>query len=463
MELTVPSGLPATSAGLPAAPPVPGPAQGQMPAEPSSEMPVAVASQPDWAQQQWPPQPWTGQGLPQQMPPQGWVPQQMPPQGWQGGSAMPPPLAMAPGASVMPGVAVARKKSAGARAVDVVFGLSLLIAVGGVAFAVGRATAPPSTATGAARAGLAGLAGRTGTGTGTGQGTGGTGQNAIVVPQASGAPGAVGQQAAQSGAPVIPGAGTGTGSGTGTTGTGTTGTGTGTGTGAGTGSGTGAGTTSGRQGGFGARAGLTGTVSAIGDGTISYTTATGATTEVATTETTTYHQQTPATAADVVVGSSVRITVEGGFGGGRPGGVAPAASAAPGAAPATTRPTATDIQVLPASDAGSATTTTGPERGFGRGGLTGTVTAVGDGTVNISTAGGQTIDVATTSTTTYHGEATATAADVVVGSSIRVTAAGGFGGGLPAAPGASPAAAGAGTVTASITASDVEVLLPAGQ
>ena len=174
-------------------------------------------------------------------------------------------------------------------------------------------------------------------------------------------------------------------------------------------------------------------MSAIGDGTISYTTATGATTEVATTETTTYHQQTPATAADVVVGSSVRITVEGGFGGGRPGGVAPAASAAPGAAPATTTPTATDIQVLPASDAGSATTATGPERGFGRGGLTGTVTAVGDGTVSISTAGGQTIDVATTSTTTYHGEAAATAADVVVGSSIRVTAAGGFGGGSAAA------------------------------
>ena len=44
---------------------------------------------------------------------------------------------------------------------------------------------------------------------GTGQGTGGTGPNAVVLPLASGAPDAVGQQAAPSGAPVIPGPGTG--------------------------------------------------------------------------------------------------------------------------------------------------------------------------------------------------------------------------------------------------------------
>jgi hypothetical protein len=90
------------------------------------------------------------------------------------------------------------------------------------------------------------------------------------------------------------------------------------------------------------------------------------------------------------------------------------------------------------------------------------VSAVADGTISIATANGQTLDVTTADTTTYHQQAAATAADVVVGSSVRVTADGGFPGGpgqgrQPPASAAPDAAAG----TPAVTASDVEVLLPA--
>ena len=113
--------------------------------------------------------------------------------------------------------------------------------------------------------------------------------------------------------------------------------------------------------------------------------------------------------------------------------------------------------------------------GFGRGGLTGTVSAVGDGSISITTANGQTLDVATTDTTTYHQQAAATADAVTVGSSIRITAAGGFGGGFGGGQGAvrarDPVRArvrrpaqrrAAGAAAPAITASDVEVLLPTG-
>jgi len=211
-------------------------------------------------------------------------------------------------------------------------------------------------------------------------------------------------------------------------------------------------------------------VSAVGDGTITFSSADGQTTQVATTASTTYHQQAAATAADVVVGSSVRVTVAGGFGGGFGGGQpgAPAASPAPGAAAGTPALSASDVEILlPTQDPGTSAPAPG-RGGFGRGGLTGTVSSVGDGTITITTASGPTLDVATTDTTTYHQQAAATAADVTVGSSIRITAAGGFGGGFgggqpgQGAPAASAAPGGA-APAAAITASDVEVLLPTGQ
>ncbi len=94
--------------------------------------------------------------------------------------------------------------------------------------------------------------------------------------------------------------------------------------------------------------------------------------------------------------------------------------------------------------------------------------AIGDGSISITTSNGQTVDIATTDTTTYHQQAAATADAVTVGSSIRITAAGGFGGGFGGqgqgtGQGAGPAASaapGAAAGPPAVTASDVEVLLP---
>jgi preprotein translocase subunit YajC len=408
MELTVTGGLP-TAPALPLPHPDPVQYQGPEPSEPpTGVMQSAVAqsgSPQQWPEQQWPPQPIPPQAWPQPVPPQQVWPQPVspqqwsqpgPPQHWESAGATSAAWAAAPAVALAPAVPTAKRRSGRARAVDLVFGLSMLVAVGGVAFAVGRATAPPSTASNAALAGLGNFPNR-------------SNPNAVVPPAATSAP--IAQQVAPSGAPVMPSPGTGTGTGV---------------------------PQGLPPGGFG-RGGLTGIVSALGDGTITYTTADGQTTEVTTSDATTYHQQAAATVADVTVGSSVTITPAGGFGGG--GGLS-----------------ASDVEILlpTQSDGTSTTGAADPGRGFGRGGLTGTVSAVADGTISIATATGQTLDVTTTDTTTYHQQAAADAADVVVGSSIRITAAGGFGG--PGAPAASPGAA-----VAAITASDVEVLLPAGQ
>ncbi len=284
MELSVTGGMPAT-------PVASAPSQDQMPSDPPVAVVQPAVAESEWPPQQWPPQQWP----PQQWPPQQWPPQQWPTQQW---PQQPPPQQQpwapqqqawppvgvtsqtwvaAPAVSAAPAVTVTKRRSGRARAVDLIFGLSMLVAVGGVAFAIGRATAPTSTATNAPFTGLGGFPGR-------------TSQNAVVPPAASSAPDvSVQQQAAPSGAPVIPSPGTGTG----------------TGPGAPQGA---------APGGFG-RGGLAGTVSALGDGTITFTTADGQTTEVTTTDSTTYHQQAVATTADVTVGSSVRITPAGGFGG----------------------------------------------------------------------------------------------------------------------------------------------------
>lgn len=75
---------------------------------------------------------------------------------------------------------------------------------------------------------------------------------------------------------------------------------------------------------------LSGTVSAIGNGQLTLTTATGTTVTVELPATVTYHSKTTATVADVTVGSAVQVTVNG-FRGNRGGG--PAASGAPSAPP----------------------------------------------------------------------------------------------------------------------------------
>jgi hypothetical protein len=86
--------------------------------------------------------------------------------------------------------------------------------------------------------------------------------------------------------------------------------------------------------------------------------------------------------------------------------------------------------------------------------------------MTLKEANGSTVTVNLAGTTTYHAQATATAADVTAGKQVRVQVeiAGGFGGqGLPGASpaaGASPAPGGAGTTTRTVTATDVTLVTP---
>jgi len=102
--------------------------------------------------------------------------------------------------------------------------------------------------------------------------------------------------------------------------------------------------------------------------------------------------------------------------------------------------------------------------GLGRGGgvlVTGTVDSVSGTTMTLKEANGSTVTVNLAGTTTYHAQATATAADVTAGKQVQVQVeiAGGFG-----APDASPVAgaspAAGGTTTRTVTATDVTLLTP---
>jgi len=100
--------------------------------------------------------------------------------------------------------------------------------------------------------------------------------------------------------------------------------------------------------------------------------------------------------------------------------------------------------------------------GFGGGVLvTGTVDSVSGTTMTLKEANGTTVTVNLAGTTTYHAQATATAADVTAGKQVQVQVevAGGFG-----APGASPVAgaspAAGGTTTRTVTATDVTLVTP---
>jgi hypothetical protein len=107
--------------------------------------------------------------------------------------------------------------------------------------------------------------------------------------------------------------------------------------------------------------------------------------------------------------------------------------------------------------------------GTGVGGVlvTGTVDSVSGTTMTLKETNGSTVTVNLASTTTYHAQAAATAADVTTGKQVQVEVqiAGGFGGqDVPgASPGAaanpSPAASGAPT-TRTVTASEVTLVTP---
>ena len=109
--------------------------------------------------------------------------------------------------------------------------------------------------------------------------------------------------------------------------------------------------------------------------------------------------------------------------------------------------------------------------GFGRGAgfgggvlVTGTVDSVSGTTMTLTEATGTTVTVNLAGTTTYHAQATATAADVIAGKQVQVqvAVAGGFGGqglaGASPVAGASPAAGG--TTTRTVTATDVTLVTP---
>ena len=167
---------------------------------------------------------------------------------------VPPPSMSSPLAPI-----VAEKKRASA--LSLLLGFALVVAVGGVAFAAGRLTAPaPAAASGGGR-GTFGGGGGTGTGTGFGGGNG-------FQPGASGQPGG--------------GAGFG--------------------------------------GLGGADLTLTGTVQSISPTSITLKTQNGQTVDIPIDSSTTYHGQQAATSTDVKTGATVQIALSGGFGGGFGGG-----------------------------------------------------------------------------------------------------------------------------------------------
>jgi hypothetical protein len=176
-------------------------------------------------------------------------------------------------------IAAPRKKSGGLA--NVLLIVAALVAVGGVTFAVGRATAP---------AAASGLSGR---GSGV---TGGTGTGA-------------GQQGIAPGGSFDPAAGV----------------------------------PGGAPGGFGDRSmTINGTVASIDGTTMTITTETGIETTIDISGTT-YHRQAAATAADVTAGTTVSVSVTG-LGGFR-GGPDASAAQAPGGATGSGTITATDVTI----------------------------------------------------------------------------------------------------------------------
>jgi hypothetical protein len=167
------------------------------------------------------------------------------------------PVQASPPALATPPVAPAAKpKGSGGRWLNLVLAVAAAVALGGVAFAVGRSTAPVSAATG-----------------GNGRGAF---ANGSFAPRASGQPGFGGR--------------------------------------------------GGFGGGAGAGLSINGTVKSVDGNTLTIATANGQTIQVTTGDSTTYHTQAPATAADVKTGSNVQVQLQ--FDG-NGGGARPNASSAP--------------------------------------------------------------------------------------------------------------------------------------
>jgi hypothetical protein len=185
-------------------------------------------------------------------------------------------------------------RTGSSRALNVLLGAAVLVAAVGVAFAVGRTTAPATAAT---------AAGATGQGGGRFF-TGGVGPNGSFDPNRGTFPGGNGRGFA-----------------------------------------------------FGGAATIQGTVDSITSNSVTLKTAGGNTITVGLSPDTTYHQQAPATAADVSAGDTVILQVSGGF---RPGngnggatGNGPSASGNPGGGGTAngngtiTLGTASDVTVVP--------------------------------------------------------------------------------------------------------------------
>jgi preprotein translocase subunit YajC len=201
--------------------------------------------------------------------------------------------------------------------------------------------------------------------------------------------------------------------------------------------------------------GLSGTVSAIDPVVITVTTQDGSELQVTTTAATTYHQQVSATPDALTVGAPVRVTVPGV---GRPSGLGGGLAASPAIDGQSA--VATEVELL--LEAPAATT---GGRGARLGGLTGTVAAIDDSSITVTTADGQRSQVATDAGTAWVQQTVVARDAITPGVSVRFTIEGGLGG-LGGGPGqgqGQPSAGGQGGSLATITVSDVEVLLPASQ
>lgn len=322
-----------------------------------------------------------------------------------------------------PGPRPARARTAMARVVDGMLIISLVVAAGGVGYAVGHLTAPAATPSALSNRGLGTLRGSDGGSSSATEGdpaqVAALPSEAPWVPDGTNVPGSAGaptetqspatgsDPSGQSG--LVP-----------------------------------------RNAG---RGGLMGTVSAVDATTLTVATSDGGRLEVTTTDTTAYHEQVATTRDVVTVGTPVRVTVPGSArssGSGRASAASPAAEVPPASA--------SEVEILtqaPAAPAGG--------RGGRGAGLTGTVSATDESSITITDTDGQQTQVPVDASTVWIQLVVIHRDAIGPGSTVRCTVEGGFGDlrpGTDGDPGRSPTPA-QGAAAPSITVSDVVVLLPA--
>jgi len=161
-----------------------------------------------------------------------------------------------------------RGSSGSSRILNIALGAAVLVAVAGVAFAIGRGTAPASSTTGGGTVLVPDGQGRIG-------GNGGNLPDASFGPNGGGFPGAGGQGGVRGDRPGI--------------------------------------------GGFGGGLIITGTVDSVTAESITIKLESGQTVTVGLDGSTTYHQQADAAASDVTAGTTVQLQMAGGFGPGQNG------------------------------------------------------------------------------------------------------------------------------------------------